>query len=363
MARDQAESDSDESDLDDAAVDAEAAAALRQLLQEKDSLFDDGDADGTEQPDEAGSTDSEEEDEGAKEAAPPSKRPRRPAAACEADVARTRLTQAELQKVQEAMRHELRAKSVASYKSYWNKWEWFSEKNGYDGLLIGEGGEALSVRFLQWLKDGAIGYTQKRGRKPKDGLSVETWTGCHSALQTLFCKQSVAVQRPGAALLLHIYPTYNKYFYGVKAELQGHKGDRSTERDPQEGTLADVLGPEQYQRLVTHMVDNDTPTGALYAAAFTRMTNTLGRSDDLRLNLFADVMLDVRENVGPFPGVVLANVLAGSKTQKNGAKGYKGSLRHREPALCDHGALGRMLVQRFFWGARHYPTLRTGKRG
>lgn len=164
VARDQAESDSDESDLDDAAVDAEAAAALRQLLQEKDSLFDDGDADGTEQPDEAGSTDSEEEDEGAKEAAPPSKRPRRPAAACEADVARTRLTQAELQKVQEAMRHELRAKSVASYKSYWNKWEWFSEKNGYDGLLIGEGGEALSVRFLQWLKDGACTRALARTR-------------------------------------------------------------------------------------------------------------------------------------------------------------------------------------------------------
>lgn len=48
--------------------------------------------------------------------------------------------------------------------------------------------------------------------------------------------------------------------------------------------------------------------------------------------------------------------MKGGKAQVNGRAGYTGSIRHRDPLLCPHGALGRYVVARFTIGGKQFPT-------
>ena len=45
--------------------------------------------------------------------------------------------------------------------------------------------------------------------------------------------------------------------------------------------------------------------------------------------------------------MVLAAVVKGGKTQKNGKVGYLGCIRHKDPIRCAQGALARWAARRF----------------
>lgn len=58
---------------------------------------------------------------------------------------------------------------------------------------------------------------------------------------------------------------------------------------------------------------------------------------------------------GPSRCVLLSAVLKGGKRQFGGRPAYAGSIRHRDPVQCSHGALGRLLVMRFTIGGAPFP--------
>lgn len=60
--------------------------------------------------------------------------------------------------------------------------------------------------------------------------------------------------------------------------------------------------------------------------------------------------------------MLLATVVKGGKTQVNGRAGYTGSIRHRDPLQCPHGALGRYLISRFTLGGEMFPQPRDKQR-
>jgi hypothetical protein len=64
---------------------------------------------------------------------------------------------------------------------------------------------------------------------------------------------------------------------------------------------------------------------------------------------------------GPSRCFLLSAVLKGGKRQFGGRPGYAGSIRHRDPVQCNHGALGRLLVWTYTIGGAPFPDPGKGK--
>jgi hypothetical protein len=58
-------------------------------------------------------------------------------------------------------------------------------------------------------------------------------------------------------------------------------------------------------------------------------------------------LVELAEQEGPQQAFALVTLLDAGKTNKVGRKEFMGSMRHKEPILCSHGALAQYLYHRF----------------
>lgn len=112
--------------------------------------------------------------------------------------------------------------------------------------------------------------------------------------------------------------------------------------------MDDTVTPDQLFQLCLTMLGSDKPTAARNLSMARWLIMTIGRGDDARLVFLPDLLPpEVLRVIGPCPAILLSAVLRGGKRQFGGKVAYAGSIRHKDPLLCAHGALARHLITRF----------------
>jgi hypothetical protein len=72
-------------------------------------------------------------------------------------------------------------------------------------------------------------------------------------------------------------------------------------------------------------------------------------------------LVELAESEGPQPCFALLFLLQEGKLNKVGRKEFMGSIRHKDPLLCSHGALAQYLFERFHVSGEEVPSFRRRK--
>ncbi|KAL3160328.1 hypothetical protein ABBQ38_15496 [Trebouxia sp. C0009 RCD-2024] len=269
----------------------------------------------------------------------------------------------ELQDIAQEQKQSRRQNTNRGYEYAAKKFLWYLEHHGeddplidpglkrdtpLDGTLIGKKGLALATRYLKWAGRNFPGYV---GIRHAATLSFAVFSKTHAALQAMYAQQLMendAAHKPEFNKLMR-YPPYQAVYDSVSNRL-------ADDHDPLDNTGQETFSTVQIQQLNRHMLSENQTDADRDHALNMWLYNVVGRSDDGRL-VYQPDFLPPRQikSIGPCPAMVLAAVVRGGKSQKNGKVGYLGCIRHKDPLRCAHAAMARWMIRRYTIDKASFP--------
>lgn len=262
--------------------------------------------------------------------------------------ARAEITSEQLENLAHDMEGSKRPETERKYDSQYARYLWHCEhlEDGsardppYNPDMSLPDGQAKITSFMMWVGENYPGWEAPNKAKQIGLGTVKQARGMVKLYWALHhLKAGLSAGDMGGA--------YTSAASGAEAKSLPDKGARP-DRDPQIGTVDDTLSPDQLFQLCLTMLGSDKPTAARDLSMALWLTMTIGRGDDARLVFLPDLLPpEVLRVIGPNPAILLSAVLRGGKRQFGGKVAYAGSIRHKDPLLCAHGALARHLITRF----------------